>query len=79
MSCFFGHNFGKIESDGFQYCTKCGKAIKPNPCENGHLWVDVAEKTTNWRNNHTGELVRWNVEVAQKCSVCGDRRSVWKF
>lgn len=34
--CIFGHKFGKIEEDGHQYCTRCGKAVHE------HRWEHTA-------------------------------------
>ena len=36
--CIFGHKYGKVEEDGFQYCQSCGKATAP-PC--AHKWETI--------------------------------------
>ncbi len=80
--CFFGHNFGLIQPDGFQYCSGCGKARKPSiphPCVNGHLWKD--DKTDTYirttygpRGTSQEETLR---QTFQTCSTCGGKRNVW--
>jgi hypothetical protein len=41
MSCFFGHKFSHVEEDGYQYCSKCGKAVVPPQIPCAHDWVLV--------------------------------------
>lgn len=81
FGCFFNHSFGKVQSDGLQYCNRCGEArkpITPHPCTDGHIWKDTGE----------GEYVvthfsyyeeRKTYYVPQKCVNCGERRSVRKY
>ena len=57
MFCF--HKYGKVEDDGYQYCSKCGKAKKV-PCN--HKWEIIA-KCGN------GQF------VVSKCEKCGSIRS----
>ena len=80
--CIFGHKFGAVQTDGFQYCAKCGKAKKPtipHPCVNGHVWVD--EYSQQYRSTHTdgwsgAQRVNISIEYFQKCKVCGHKRSI---
>ena len=79
MKCFFGHSFGRVEADGFQYCKSCGIAQQPeipSPCKNGHAWRDTGEPDYKIVTNY-GQWTEYY--VAQKCSRCGDRRSVCKY
>lgn len=66
MFCF--HKYGKVESDGYQYCKKCGKAIVP-PCQ--HEWED----TTSFILLHPRDF---KTEVGKKyiqhCKHCKDMR-----
>jgi hypothetical protein len=71
--CIFGHKYGKVESDGFQYCATCGNANKPHPCANGHIWVD----TENQAYTNSYELRSWKtIKYWQTCKVCGEKRSI---
>jgi hypothetical protein len=81
MKCFFfGHKLSPINSDGYQYCNRCGKANKPNPCENGHIWEDVNNITPKKINHYlAATIVDFEVYQPQKCKVCGERRSVNVF
>lgn len=77
--CFF-HNYGKVEADGFQYCKNCGKARKPSiphPCCNGHLWKDTGEPNYIITTFDYGK--RREYFVPQKCTRCGERRSVSQY
>ena len=62
--CIFSHKFGKVEVDGFQYCSKCGEARKPESC-NGHIWEK--EKTCLIE---TGRGTKQELYVL-KCKHCG--------
>lgn len=79
MNCLFGHKFGKIEADGYQYCIKCGLARKPstqNPCENGHSWEEIAE--LKYEGYYMG--TSWtDYKVAYKCKNCGEVKSQWRY
>jgi hypothetical protein len=76
FKCLFGHSFGRIEPDGFQYCKTCGKAILPNLCENGHQWVETGENEYVVTSNYG----QWkDYYVPQKCARCNERRSVKKY
>jgi len=79
MRCFFGHKFGKIDEKGYQYCERCGKAYKPDPCENGHTWKDTGHTLTSTVRNIYGQpSVEW-IKISQQCVVCGEYRSVEKY
>jgi hypothetical protein len=74
--CFFSHKFGEIKADGFQYCSKCGKAEKPSiphPCVNGHIWVTTDEqryKLTKY-NGYGQSQEHIQMQYFQSCSRCG--------
>lgn len=80
MSCFFGHKFGKIEADGYQYCTVCGKASKPkpiHPCINGHKWVEESRLGWSGWSEFSGHWKDW--QIAERCNACGENRTRWLF
>jgi len=57
--CF--HKYGKIEGDGYQYCTKCGKAI--HQCK----WKYVKQiNVFGWDSVTPESLVR-----LYECEICG--------
>ena len=80
MKCFFRHNFGKINTDGYQYCLKCGKAYKPHPCDSGHIWADtdVVEYTNTWSNGFNEQSTKRKKQFFQSCKACGEKRTVWQ-
>ena len=83
MKCIFGHKYGTVQSDGFQYCARCGIARKPvikPPCElNGHMWVDTGQVLNFFERNIYGEKSCTKVLISQRCSVCNNYRSVSKY
>lgn len=73
--CFFGHKFGKIERDGYQYCIKCGKAHIP-PHE--HRWILKKETdvyTQSWGWGQVSKLPT-NIIYFYECSICGETKKV---
>ena len=79
MSCFFGHKFGRVELDGYQYCSKCGAAKKPSiphPCCNGHMWVDYR---TEGYTHYSYEGEQKKEQIFQTCKVCGEKRTTWQY
>ena len=80
MNCFFGHSFGKVETDGFQYCAKCGTAQKPtisHPCANGHVWTDEFIQKYTLTTYGYGNTERKQIQTFQKCINCGEKRTIW--
>lgn len=83
MKCFFGHKFGVIQPDGYQYCATCGKAQKPaeaqkpHPCAQGHVWQTLQE----WGySGGDGFGSTWrDYKVSQVCTGCSEHRSFWKY
>lgn len=62
---FCRHKYGSIQDDGYQYCTKCNKAIAA-PC--AHIYLKI--KTFNGTNiSALGR--REFVEYHLRCSKCG--------
>ena len=67
--------FDAIKDDGFQYCSKCGKASRPlpkscppsKPCQ--HKWELFKEQTVLTNKDVTGTL------YILKCKFCGDLKS----
>ena len=75
------HKFGPVQTDGYQYCQKCGIATRPlptrlAPCEQ-HDWreIDRFERV----NALTGHYL---VSVyVMRCAVCGEmeeKRVGWR-
>ena len=62
---FCRHKYGDVQSDGYQYCTKCNKAIVA-PC--AHKFARIAtfngSRTTNLSRH---EYVEYHLE----CTKCG--------
>lgn len=79
MKCFLlGHKFGKIH-DKYQYCAVCGIARPIHPCAGGHFWKDTGENNLVTNCTTTGDygvISTKTIQVPQKCSCCGERRSV---
>jgi len=63
------HRFGKVQPDGFQYCEKCGKAVKPAAVSCEHKWAELATtEKMNARNLVVGFISKL------QCSKCGDMK-----
>lgn len=80
--CIFGHKFGPVQTDGFQYCAKCGNAKKPtipHPCADGHTWKD--DRTENYvessYNRYGGGTSVDKRQTFQTCTRCGSKRNIW--
>ena len=56
------HKYGKVE-DGYQYCSKCGKAVVI-PCN--HKWENIAERSSTLTGHQNGFI--------QQCEKCGELR-----
>lgn len=79
IKCFFGHKFGSVQSDGWQYCGMCGKATKPNPCIHGHIWKEVKRYSYIWKKPGTEIVYKNDDQIAYQCSGCGKTKSEWLF
>jgi hypothetical protein len=66
MFCF--HKYGKKESDGYQYCTKCGKARKL-PCM--HKWKMVKENLY-YEDAHS-DMPSYSRRIYE-CQICGEMK-----
>lgn len=74
MKCLFGHKFGRIEEDGWQYCERCGKAQKPNPCAKFHQW----EELERW--GYSCIYGTWkDFKVVYRCKVCSATKTEWLY
>ena len=62
---FCKHKYGKIE-DGYQYCTKCNKAIVV-PCNHKYRRID-AQKVV--KTSAMGR--KESIEYTSECIKCGD-------
>jgi transcription elongation factor Elf1 len=67
---FHKHQFGKVESDGYQYCSKCGKA---NQARCNHKWdvIQVIQVFSEWNTS----MPEYHKRVLQ-CMKCGDIKTV---
>lgn len=63
--CFFNHRYGKVESDGFQYCQKCGLGRMP---KHKHEW-EILEKASIVRRVDGTEI---GTSLILKCKICGE-------
>lgn len=63
MFCF--HEYGKVESDGYQYCRKCGKARK---VECNHTW-EIIEKWNRGVSTATSFVSKIYI---LRCKKCGE-------
>lgn len=81
FGCFWGHKFGKITDDGYQYCGRCGLATKPSPphpCANGHQWE--TESSLGYTGYDTWGEGHWrDWKLAQVCKRCNQRQTIWQF
>jgi ribosomal protein S27AE len=87
FGCFFGHKFGKLTEDGYQYCGRCGIAVKPNPCTSGHIWQ--TKSITPYKGQHPdanlGSERTWverkwkDNKLSQVCERCGEHQTIWEF
>ena len=69
MFIFCNHKLGKIESDGYQYCQKCGKAFPVEPIDCQHKFID--DKTLNIRSYDSKEKMIVGYKKIVKCEKCG--------
>ena len=67
MLCF--HKYGKVQKDGYQYCSKCGKA-RSLPCNHDwvqerliELWGDFGDMPTH-------------AKIIAVCKNCGERKVI---
>jgi len=80
FGCFFGHKFGKLTEDGYQYCERCGIAVKPNPCAQGHKWQTKSVMPYKGQYNDYGIEKHWaDNKLSQVCEHCGGRQTIWEF
>lgn len=61
-----GHIYGEVREDGFQYCTKCGKATEPEKQPCSHKWV-IQWEINNYKGLTTGLLM--------VCTYCGELKN----
>jgi len=67
MFLFHRHKFGKVEKDGFQYCTKCGKAVAPEPPQCDHNFRIVKEIMIDG-----AILQKPEIQYILSCKKCGE-------
>lgn len=70
---FCAHKWGKVQEDGFQYCSKCGKAKLAPQRSDGkcqHVWEKVdSYKTTDASGNNVKKIT-----LLYECEDCGEPR-----
>ena len=64
--CF--HKYGKIENDGYQYCTKCGKAI--HQCK----WKFIKEISLYDTTAIFPNQIPEGYERIYECEICGEMK-----
>lgn len=70
MSLFpCNHSFGTVQTDGYQYCKKCGLAV-PVPCQ--HQWAKMSQWGTESRL--TGNM--YKIQLLYECRKCGETKIV---
>lgn len=65
MLCF--HKYGPIQPDGYQYCSKCNKAMAP-PCI--HKYGEPIAEFNETRHTNYGK--RENHVYVCQCGKCGE-------
>ena len=63
------HFFGPVDERGYQYCTKCGRAVQVF-VECFHKWKEVESFTKS-----TGEIIKDHI-YKQVCEKCGEIKIV---
>ena len=66
MLNFCKHKYGIVQSDGYQYCSKCGKTIIPPSKNCDHTW-----EIYNYIDNvgYSGRVL--SQIIVNRCSKCG--------
>ena len=64
------HVFGEVDSKGYQYCEKCGKANLVGLPECKHNWKILDKYTTE--NTFTRNIFKFT--YIQQCTNCGELR-----
>ena len=66
------HIYGPVQSDGYQYCKLCGRAIiAPRNEVCNHKWETERIMTTS--NAYTGNVIKYTYIL--KCSRCGEMKT----
>ena len=69
MSLFHTHKYGEIDSNGYQYCTICNKAIFIATPKCNHVWEDIEKIGHSNRFNPNGYF---KFTYIQRCRKCGE-------
>lgn len=69
MICIFGHKLGSIQKDGFQYCSRCGKAILA-PCKHNWKLIASIHKKYDWSYQLVYGKIENYIEKIYECSKC---------
>jgi len=64
MFNFCRHKLGKVETDGYQYCQKCGRAVK---VECNHKWT-----TIQTLEKHDAKEMLIGLVYILQCFICGE-------
>ena len=74
MFNFCKHKLGKVQKDGYQYCTKCGKAFVV-PCNHTYQLIkEINNKGGGFFG--FGADVRPHMTFISRCTKCGDIFSI---
>jgi len=62
------HKFGKVEADGYQYCTECGKSLAAPKKNCDHKWIKEHAIEQSYFGN-TNQII-----FIYYCTECGIRK-----
>lgn len=66
MKLFCLHKYNQVDSEGYQYCTKCNKAVFIGLPECNHQWETIEKfSITDYFDIQTGIL------YVMQCKYCG--------
>ena len=68
---FCNHKYGKVQEDGYQYCTKCNKAIAA-PCPHKYERIKEYLNTRILSSGGGSKQSIQQVEYHLQCGHCGD-------
>lgn len=64
--CF--HKFKDVDSDGYQYCKKCNKAVFVGLPEHNCIWKVIGKHSVHLFNNPNPSYYKY----VMQCTICGE-------